>query len=82
VAPGGKDGGKAQRGIRRALVAHGGEATTRQIWEWTHPSEVNCRDRRRRQNISRVIGRAADKIAVRAGKRWRDGIVWRLRPPD
>jgi hypothetical protein len=35
-------GGKAQRGIRRALIVHGGEATTRQIWGWTHPREVNC----------------------------------------
>jgi hypothetical protein len=69
-------GGRAQRGIRRALIVHGGEATTRQIWAWTHPREAHCRDRRRRQNISRAIRRAADEMAVRIGRRWPDGVVW------
>jgi hypothetical protein len=57
-------GGKAQRGGRRALIVLGGEATTRQIWEWSHPPEVNCRDRCRRQNISRAIRRAAAQLGL------------------
>jgi hypothetical protein len=72
-------GGKAQRGIRRALIVHGGEATTREIWPWSHPREVNCRDRKRRQNISRAIRKAADLMAERVERRWPDGIVWRAR---
>jgi hypothetical protein len=44
------------RGIRRAFRANPGrELTTRELWSWTHPREVHCRDRFRRKNISRAI---------------------------
>jgi hypothetical protein len=58
------------RGIRRAFRANPGrELTTRELWSWTHPREVHCRDRFRRKNISRAIRAAADRMAIRAGRR-------------
>ena len=70
--------GKVDKGIRRAFWANcGGDLTTKQLWEWTHPRELHCRNRHRRKDISRAIRRAADKVAARAGRRWPDGIIWR-----
>jgi hypothetical protein len=80
--------GRVVRGVRRAFLASGGrELTTRDLWEWTHPRETQCRDRFRRLNICRAIRKAADKLAVRVGRVWPSksphsapgGIVWRLR---
>jgi hypothetical protein len=62
------------------LPAPGAELTTRDLWEWTHPRETMCRDRHRRLNICRAIRKAADKMAVRVGRVWPHGNVWRLRP--
>ena len=70
--------GRVVRGIQQAFLANPGrELTTRELWEWTHPREVHCCVRRRRQNISRAILKAADKVAVRVERRWPEGWVWR-----
>jgi hypothetical protein len=76
--------GRVQRRIRHAFIAAEPrrELTTREIWKGTHPREVNCRDRKRRQHISRAIRRAADRVAERVERRWPDGIVWRARDSD
>jgi hypothetical protein len=72
--------GKVDRGVRRAfLVSNGRVLTTRELWTWTHPRELHHRDRHRRKDISRSIRRAAEKLAIRVGRRWPDGLVWRLR---
>jgi hypothetical protein len=64
--------GRVVRGIRRAFRANSArELTTRELWSWTHPREVHCRDRFRRKNISRAIRGAADQMAIRV--RW-DGV--------
>jgi hypothetical protein len=37
--------GRVVRGIRRAFYANPGhELTTRDLWEWTHPRETQCKD--------------------------------------
>jgi len=57
-------------GIRRAFRANPScELTTRELWSWTHPREVHCRDRFRRKNISPAIRGAADRLCVRVGRR-------------
>jgi hypothetical protein len=72
--------GRVVRGIQRAFIASPGvELTTRDLWEWTHPRELRCEDRHRRLNICRAIRKAADKLAIRVGRVWPDGNVWRLR---
>jgi hypothetical protein len=72
--------GRVVRGIRRAFYANPGrELTTRELWSWTHPREVHCRDRFRRKNISRAIRAAAERTCVRAGRRWPHGVLWKLR---
>jgi len=40
-----------------------------------HPHETGCRDGYRPRNIRK----AADKMAIRVGRAWPDGTVWRLR---
>ena len=71
------------RGIRRAFRATPGrELTTRELWSWTHPREVHCGDRFRRKNISRAIRAAAERMAIRVGRRWPDGTVWKMPDPS
>jgi hypothetical protein len=70
-------GGRAQRGARRALIAHGGEATTMQMLEWCYRGPA--RDRRTRINRCRAVRRAAERLAVKLGRVWPGGNVWRLR---
>jgi hypothetical protein len=48
----------------------GRELITRELWSWTHPREVHCRDRFRRKNISRAIRAAAERMCIRVGRRW------------
>jgi hypothetical protein len=81
--------GRVVRGIRRAFAVNPGRAlSTRDLWQWTHPREVRCRDRFRRKNISRAIRRAAMSVGlVRVGRVWPGhgdgaaGILWRLGTP-
>lgn len=83
--------GRVVRGIQRAFRANPDRAlSTRELWQWTHPRETHCRDRYRRKNISRIIRRAAAKMADRVGIIWPSksahsapgGIVWRLRSAE
>ena len=76
--------GRVQLGIRRAaIVAPDREWTTRQLMEWTHtmPLHWGGRSHRERHNYCRAIRRAALSVgATRVGRRWPDGIIWRLLP--
>jgi hypothetical protein len=69
-------GGRCQRGVRRCLGTHG-EASTAQILEWCYywPGET----RRQRMNRARAVRHAAEKIAVKVGRMWPGGNVWRLK---
>jgi hypothetical protein len=84
---------RVQRGIRRAFVAYPDhEFTTRELLEWTHPRARGWRRPRKgnplparardRDNHCRAIRRACDQLAVRVGRRWPDGVVWRLKTDD
>ena len=76
--------GRVQRGIRRAaIVDPDREWTTRQLMGWTHtmPLYRGGRSYRERHNYCRAIRRAADRLAIRVGRRWPDGIIWRLHLP-
>ena len=75
--------GRVQLGIRRAfIVAPDREWTTRQLMELTHtmPLYRGGRSHRERHNYCRSIRRAADRLAIRVGRRWPDGILWRRKP--
>jgi hypothetical protein len=77
--------GRVVRVIRRAFYANPGrELTTRELWSWTHPREVHCRDRFRPKNISRAIRAAAERMCVRVGRRppRSGGVLWKLRDPS
>jgi hypothetical protein len=71
-------GGKCQRGVRRALWALG-TASTQEILEWAWwPGET----RRQRKNRARAVCLTAKKLAVRVGRTWPGGNVWRLKDPE
>jgi hypothetical protein len=74
--------GRVQLGVRRAFVV-APEWTTRGLMEWTHTMPLcrGGRSYRERHNYCRSIRRAADGLAIRVGRRYPDGIVWRLRLP-
>ena len=66
--------GPIQRRVWRAFVAHpGAELTTGQLVRWCYP-RLNGRTLNKHRF---VIRRAAEAVAVRAGKGWRGSIVWR-----
>lgn len=69
-------GGRCQRGVRYALWALG-EASTRQILEYCYywPAET----RLQRLHRARAVRRAAERIAVRVGRTWPHGCLWKLR---
>jgi hypothetical protein len=46
----------------------------------TEIMKVHCPDRFRRKNISRAIRAAAERMAIRVGRRWPHDVLWRLRP--
>jgi hypothetical protein len=64
-------GGKCQRGVRRALWVLG-MASTQEILE----------TRRQRKNRARAVCLAAKKLAVRVGRTWPGGNVWRLKDAE
>lgn len=70
-------GGRCQRGVRRCLWVNG-EATTAQILEWAYPRGPG-RDRRQRMDRARAVRHAAGQIAVKVGRVWPGGNVWRLK---
>jgi hypothetical protein len=71
-------GGRVQRGTRRALWVHGGVATTQQLLEWCYPRDPAGRDRRQRKNRARWVCLTARKMAVRIGRVWPGGNVWKM----
>jgi hypothetical protein len=76
--------GRIQLGIKRAATADPDrEWTTRQLMAWTHtmPLYRGGRSHRERHNYCRSIRRACEKLAIRVGRRWPDGIIWRLKTP-
>jgi hypothetical protein len=74
--------GRVQLGIKRAFTINP-EWSTQGLMEWTHTLQLyRCqRSRRDRLNYCRSIRRAADRLAIRVGQRYPDGIIWRLRLP-
>jgi hypothetical protein len=68
-------GGRCQRSVRRCLRAHG-EATTAMIvaWAYRRPAET----RRQRQCRAQAVRYAASRIAVKVGRVWPGGNVWRM----
>jgi hypothetical protein len=71
-----KLGGRIQRGVRRALLVRG-EATTTELLEWCY--RWPGRSRRERQNRAQVVRRVAAEKAVKVGRVWPGGNLWRLR---
>jgi hypothetical protein len=72
-------GGCCQRGIRRALWARG-TASTADILAWAYP--WGSKTRRQRQNRATAVRRAARRMAVKVGRTWPDGTLWRLKDMD
>jgi hypothetical protein len=72
--------GRVQRGILRAFIL-APERTTRELMEWTHTLALyrGRQSRWQRHDYAKSIRRAADRIAVRIGRRWPDGIIWRAK---
>jgi hypothetical protein len=71
--------GRVQKGVRRAFLVYPDRAfTTRELLAWSHPRGV-ARPLRERRNYCRAIRRAADQVAIRVGRHWPDGLIWRLR---
>jgi hypothetical protein len=69
-------GGRCQRGPRYCLWALG-EATTQQILEYAYDWPATTR--RQRQIRAQDVRRAAKRLAVKVGRRWPGGNVWRLK---
>jgi hypothetical protein len=77
--------GRVQLGLRRAaIVAPDRQWTTRALMKFTHtmPLHRSGNSYRARLTASRSIRRACEKLAIRVGRRWPDGILWRLRKPE
>jgi hypothetical protein len=72
--------GRVQRGVRRAFLL-APEWTTRELMEWTHALALyrGRRSRWQRHDYAKSVRRAADQVAVRLGRRWPDGVLWRLK---
>src|SRR5262245_45307724 len=71
--------GRVQRGVRRAfLVRPRHSLSTRELLAWSHPRLARAPLRERR-NACRAVGRAAEQLAIRVGRRWPDGLLWRAR---
>src|SRR5262245_54284987 len=74
--------GRVQRGVRRAfLVRPRHSLSTRELLAWSHPRLARAPLRERR-NACRAVRRAAEKLAIRVGRRWPDGLLWRARGRD
>jgi hypothetical protein len=74
--------GRVTRGIMRGFIASGGaDLTTRQLMGWTHARALHQgrSSYRERNYYAKDIRRAADRLAIRVGRRWPDGIIWRRR---
>jgi hypothetical protein len=74
-----KRSGRVQKAIRRAFRARPGQSlSSRELLTWTHPRGA-ARSLRERRNYCRAIRRVADMLADRVGRRWPDGVLWKLR---
>jgi hypothetical protein len=71
-----KLGGRVQRGVRRALLLQG-ECSTADMLRWCY--RERGRTRRERQNRARMVWFVAMEMAVRVGRVWPGGNVWRAR---
>jgi hypothetical protein len=66
------------RRIWRAFTANpGAELSTGDLVRWAYPRLSG----RTLNNHRFAIRRAAEAVADRAGKGWRDSIIWRAKPP-
>jgi hypothetical protein len=75
-----KGPGRIQKGIARAFRLDPGRSwTTRELLAWTHGPRSRRWPLRERRNACRGIRLVADQVAVRAGRRWPDGVLWRAR---
>jgi hypothetical protein len=63
---------------RRALWVHNGVATTQQLLEWCYPRDPAGRDRRQRKNRARRVCLTVRQMAVRIGRVWPGGNVWKM----
>jgi hypothetical protein len=57
-----------------------GEATTREIMEWCY--EEPAKTRNQRKNRARWTVLAARRMAIRVGRVWPEGNVWRLKDAE
>jgi hypothetical protein len=72
--------GRVQRGVLRAFtVAPDREWSTRELMQWCHTMRLYRGERSRwgRHDYCKSIRRAADRLAIKVGRRWPDGIIWR-----
>src|SRR5262245_62082921 len=68
--------GRVQEGIRRAFLMRSRHSlSTRELLAWSHPRLARAPLRARR-NACRAVRRAADKLAIRVGRRLADGLLW------
>jgi hypothetical protein len=69
-------GGRVQRGVRRASLVQG-EATTADLLLWCYREPG--RTRRERKNRARAVWLVAIATAVKVGRVWPGGNVWRAK---
>jgi hypothetical protein len=68
--------GRCQRAVCYALTALR-VACTKEIVSWCYPSPAQSR--KQRKNRSRGVVLAARQMAIKVGREWPGGNVWRLR---
>jgi hypothetical protein len=68
--------GRCQIGIKRACWANG-VASTQEAMKWAYP--LGSATRELRKNRARAVVLAARRMAIRVGRRWPEGAVWRLK---
>jgi hypothetical protein len=72
--------GRCQVGVRRALWVHN-VASTAQILEWAYPWGPG-KTRLQRIDRARAVRRAAERMAVKVGRVWPGGNLWRLKTKE
>jgi hypothetical protein len=69
--------GRCQVGIRRACWASG-TASTAEILQWTHPWGPG-KTRKQRKARATAVRNAARRMAIKVGREWPGGNLWRLK---
>jgi hypothetical protein len=73
--------GRVQVGVERALIAHnGGPITTSIAVEWAYALRRYQGKPIKSQHLV-YVRRALDRAAVRVGRVWPGGVVWRAKEP-